>query len=114
MVLSDAQRQGLVPRNVAESVDTVAVRTRRSTLSPRPKFAACWQVWPTTASGMRGSWRCPDCAAGRSPAFRWSDVDLGAKTIAIAITNSKMSAGGWRTIRSQRPRGAVCRCPLGW
>jgi integrase len=92
MVLADAQRQGLVARNVAEHVDRITPPHRgvdtyteaevRQLLAgiAEDRLAHAWEL---ALSGLR---------RGEIAGLRWSDVDLDAKTLAVA--NNRVDAGG--------------------
>jgi integrase len=92
MVLADAQRQGLVARNVAEHVDPVAVSHRTvgtfseaevQTLLASIADARLAHAWELALSGLR---------RGEIAGLRWADVDLDART--LSITNNRVDAGG--------------------
>lgn len=91
-LLEDAQRQGLVPRNVAatvtrvassyESLDTFTPGEVKQFLSnlDDDRLAHAWHL---ALTGLR---------RGEIAGLRWSDVDLDAAT--LTITNNRVSAGG--------------------
>ncbi|MGV0581385.1 site-specific integrase [Mycolicibacterium elephantis] len=92
MVLADAQRQGLVARNVAEHLDPVAVRR---TEVPTYTEAEVEQILRTTANDRLGhAWELALCGLrrGEIAGLRWADVDLERKT--LSITNNRVDAGG--------------------
>src|SRR5271170_337391 len=108
MVLADAQRQGRVPRNVAEHVDRVAVEHQAvdtySEAEVRALQAAIaedriGQAWELALSGLR---------RGEIAGLRWSDVDLDSRTLTIA--NNRVSAGG-KTVEND-PKSATSRRTL--
>ncbi|WP_406817392.1 tyrosine-type recombinase/integrase [Mycobacterium sp. M23085] len=107
-VLDDAQRQGLVARNVAEHVDRVnrphkvvetyteaEVQKLLGVISD-DRLAHAWEL---ALSGMR---------RGEIAGLRWADVDLDAKT--LAIVNNRVSAGGV-TVEND-PKSATSRRTL--
>ena len=107
-VLADAQQQGMIPRNAAEHVDRVAAAHRDvdtyTELEVRSLLASIAtdrlaHAWELALSGLR---------RGEIAGLRWSDVDLGAKTIAIA--NNRVSAGG-KTVEND-PKSATSRRTL--
>jgi integrase len=108
MMLADAQRQGLVARNVAEHVDRVA-RPHRDvdTYSEEEvsKLLAALagdrlaHAWELALSGLR---------RGEVAGLRWADVDLDAKT--LTIVNNRVSAGG-RTVEND-PKSVTSRREL--
>jgi integrase len=92
MVLEDAQRQGLVARNVAEHVDRVARPHKEVDTYSEAEVAKLldaiaddWlaHAWELALSGLR---------RGEIAGLRWADVDLTAKT--LRIVNNRVSAGG--------------------
>jgi integrase len=108
MVLADAQRQGLVARNVAEHVDRIApphktidtytedeVQTLLAALAG-DRLAHAWEL---ALSGLR---------RGEVAGLRWVDVDLAGKT--LTIVNNRVSAGG-RTVEND-PKSATSRRTL--
>jgi integrase len=107
-VLADAQRQGLVSRNVAEIVDRVPepyksvdtytedeVRTLLAAIAD-DRLAHTWEL---ALSGLR---------RGEIAGLRWVDVDLDGKT--LTITNNRVSAGG--TTVENDPKSATSRRTL--
>jgi integrase len=91
MVLADAQRQGLVARNVAEHVDRITpphkgidtyteaeVQQLLAALAD-DRLAHAWEL---ALSGLR---------RGEIAGLRWADVDLEAKT--LAVSNNRVAAG---------------------
>jgi integrase len=108
MVLADAQRQGLVARNVAEHVDRVAAAHRDvdtyteeevQTLLAALAGDRLVHAWELALSGLR---------RGEVAGLRWADVDLDAKT--LTIVNNRVSAGG-RTVEND-PKSATSRRTL--
>jgi len=108
MVLADAQRQGLVTRNIAEHIAHVAVRhspvdtyTEEEVHSLLAAIAAdrIGHAWELALSGLR---------RGEIAGLRWSDVDLKAKT--LSIVNNRVSAGG--TTVENDPKSATSRRTL--
>jgi len=92
MVLADAQRQGIVARNVAEHVDPVAVGHR----SVDTYTEAEVQTLLASAAGDRlaHAWELALCGLrrGEIAGLRWADVDLEGRTLSIA--NNRVDAGG--------------------
>ncbi len=81
MLLADAQRQGLVARNVAEHVDRIAPPHRRidtyTEAEVRQLLGAIasdrlGHAWELALSGLR---------RGEIAGLRWSDVDLDAQDV---------------------------------
>ena len=108
MVLTDAQRQGLVPRNVAEHVDPVAaghraidtyteseVRTLIESIA-RDRLGHAWEL---ALCGLR---------RGEIAGLRWTDVDLDGGSLSIA--NNRVDAGG--TAVENDPKSAMSRRTL--
>lgn len=107
-VLADAKAQGLVGRNAAELVNRVAATHRdldtyteaevqellSATADDRLSHA-----WELALSGLR---------RGEIAGLRWSDCDLGGKTLSIA--NNRVSAGG-RSVEND-PKSASSRRTL--
>jgi integrase len=107
-VLADAQRQGLVSRNVAEHVDRVAAthtpldtytETEVGTLLSALGDDRLAHAWELALSGLR---------RGEIAGLRWSDVDLDGK--ALVIANNRVSAGG-RSVEND-PKSATSRRSL--
>jgi integrase len=108
MVLSDAARQGLVARNVAEHVDRVA-RPHKDVDTytedeVRRLLAAIGgdrlgHAWELALSGLR---------RGEIAGLRWADVDLDAKT--LTVSNNRVNAGG-KTVEND-PKSATSRRAL--
>lgn len=107
-VLADAQRRGLVARNVAEHVDRVnrphkVVDTY--TEDEVQQFLAALaddrlgHAWELALSGMR---------RGEIAGLRWQDVDLDART--LSIVNNRVSAGG--KVVENDPKSATSRRTL--
>jgi integrase len=92
MVLTDAQRQGLVARNVAEHVDSVALGHREVTTYTGAEVDALLRSIADDRIGH--AWELALCGLrrGEIAGLRWSDVDLGGKTLSIA--NNRVDAGG--------------------
>ncbi len=108
MVLADAQRQGLVSRNVAEHVDAVAVGYRSvdtyTENEVRTLLAAIaddrlGHAWELALCGLR---------RGEIAGLRWSDVDLDSKTLSVA--NNRVDAGG-KAVEND-PKSAMSRRTL--
>ena len=108
MVLADAQRQGLVVRNVAEHVDRVArphkdVETYTEDEVQQLLSAIAddrlGHAWELALSGLR---------RGEIAGLRWVDVDLDAKT--LTVVNNRVSAGG-KTVEND-PKSATSRRTL--
>jgi integrase len=92
MMLADAQRQGRVPRNVAERVDRVAVEHQDVDTYEEAEVLALLSAissdrighaWELALSGLR---------RGEVAGLRWIDVDLDGRVLTIA--NNRVSAGG--------------------
>jgi integrase len=92
LVLADAQRQGLVTRNAAEHVAHVTVKYRAVDTYTETEVTALLaaiaddrlgHAWELALSGLR---------RGEIAGLRWSDVDLDARTLAVA--NNRVDAGG--------------------
>lgn len=107
-MLTDAARQGLVSRNVAEHVDHVAVPhkpvdtyTEGEVLTLLAAIAGDWlgHAWELALTGLR---------RGELAGLRWADVDLDAKT--LSVVNKRVSAGG-RTVEGD-PKSATSRRTL--
>jgi integrase len=107
-VLADAERQGHVARNVAANIDRVAVPHKGintyTETEVRDLLAAIaderlGHAWELALSGLR---------RGEIAGLRWSDVDLGGKT--LSIMNNRVSAGG-RTVEND-PKSATSRRTL--
>jgi integrase len=92
MRLADAERQGLVARNVASHVDRVpAARMDVDTYTT----AEVSKLLASLASDrLSQAWELALCGLRRGEVcgLRWSDIDFGAKTLSIA--NNRVSAGG--------------------
>lgn len=108
MVLADAQRQGRIPRNVAEFVDRVASahqvidtysEAEVDTLLTALAKDRLGHAWELALSGLR---------RGEIAGLRWADVDLETKTLRIA--NNRVSAGG-KTVEND-PKSATSRRTL--
>ena len=108
MVLADAQRQGLVSRNVAEHVDAVAVRHRSvdtyteaevSTLLTSIAGDRLAHAWELALCGLR---------RGELAGLRWLDVDLDGRTLSVA--NNRVDAGG--KAMENDPKSAMSRRTL--
>jgi integrase len=108
MVLADAQRQGLVSRNVAGHVDAVAVRHRSvdtyteaevSTLLSSIAGDRLAHAWELALCGLR---------RGELAGLRWLDVDLDGRTLSVA--NNRVDAGG--TAVENDPKSAMSRRTL--
>jgi integrase len=108
MVLADAQRQGLIARNVAEHVDRVGrphqepdtyteeeVQTLLATIAG-DRLSHAWEL---ALAGLR---------RGEIAGLRWADADFDAKT--LTIVNNRVSAGG-RTVEND-PKSATSRRTL--
>jgi integrase len=108
MVLADAKRQGLVARNVAEHVERVdrphkdidtyseeEVRQLFSALAD-DRLAHAWEL---ALSGLR---------RGEIAGLRWADVDLEAKTVAVA---NNLVAAGSKTVEND-PKSETSRRTL--
>jgi integrase len=91
MLLADAQRQGLVARNVAEHVDRIEsphkgidtytddeVRELLAAIAD-DRLAHAWEL---ALSGLR---------RGEIAGLRWADVDLDART--LTVSNNRVAAG---------------------
>lgn len=108
MVLADAQRQGLVARNVAEHVDPVAVAHRVVDTYTEAEVA----VLLKSISGERlaHAWELALCGLrrGELAGLRWCDVDLDDKT--LAVTNNRVDAGG-KAVEND-PKSATSRRTL--
>jgi integrase len=108
MVLTDAQRQGFVARNVAEHVHSVAVGHRDVATYTAAEVDALLR---STADDRLGhAWELALCGMrrGEIAGLRWSDVDLGGKTLSIA--NNRVDAGG-RAVEND-PKSALSRRTL--
>ncbi len=108
MVLADAQRQGLVPRNVAEHVDPVAVGHR----SVETYTEAEVRTFLTSIADDRlgHAWELALCGLrrGELAGLRWADVDLDGKT--LAVVNNRVDAGG-KAVEND-PKSAMSRRTL--
>lgn len=107
-VLTDAQQQGLVPRNAAEHVDRVAAAHKTldtyTEAEVRTLLAAIagdrlGHAWELALSGLR---------RGEIAGLRWADVDLDGET--LSIVNNRVSAGG-RSVEND-PKSATSRRTL--
>jgi integrase len=114
MVLTDAQRQSLVARNVAEHVDSVAVGHREVATYTTAEVDALLSSIANDRIGH--AWELALCGLrrGEIAGLRWSDVNLGGKTLSIA--NNRVDAGG-KAVEND-PKSAmsrrICRCPIVW
>jgi integrase len=108
MVLSDAHRQGLVSRNVAELVQHVVVRHQDvSTYSESEVQKILGSIsddrlghaWELALSGLR---------RGEIAGLRWSDVDFEAKT--LTVMSNRVDAGG--AVSENDPKTATSRRTL--
>jgi integrase len=104
-VLADAQRQGLVSRNIGTLVDRVAqphkpVDTYSESEVQRLLVAISdhrlGHAWELALSGLR---------RGEIAGLRWADVDLHARILTIA--NNRVAAGG-RSVEND-PKSAASR-----
>jgi integrase len=107
-MLADAQRLGLVARNVAEHVDRVnrphkVIETYTESEVQQLLAALAddrlGHAWELALSGLR---------RGEIAGLRWTDVDLEAKT--LSVVNNRVSAGG-KTIEND-PKSATSRRTL--
>jgi integrase len=92
MLLADAQRQGLVERNVAEHVDPVAVGHRSVDTYTEAEVK---MLLASIADDRLGhAWELALCGLrrGEIAGLRWSDVNLDGKTLSVA--NNRVDAGG--------------------
>ena len=108
MVLADAQRQGLVPRNVAEHVDPVAGGHRSVDTYTETEVA---MLLASIADDRLGhAWELALCGLrrGEIAGLRWADVDLSGK--ALSVTNNRVDAGG--TAVENDPKSAMSRRTL--
>lgn len=94
MILADARHQGLVVRNVAEHVDTVAVGHKRIdtyTESEVETFLVAvaddrlGHVWELGLSGLR---------RGELGGLKWNDLVLDGDSPTLSVQNNRVSAGG--------------------
>jgi integrase len=108
MVLTDAQRQGLVVRNVAEHVDRIEVAhgdvDTYTEAEVQQLLAAIADDrlahgWELALSGLR---------RGEITGLRWADMDLDAKTLTVA--NNRIAAGS-RTVEND-PKSQTSRRKL--
>jgi integrase len=108
MVLADAQRQGLVARNVAADIDHIGVAHNPVDTYTAPEVQQLLtaitddrlgHAWELALSGLR---------RGEIAGLRWADVDLEAKTLTVA--NNRVNAGG-RTVEND-PKSATSRRTL--
>lgn len=92
MVLADAQRQGVVARNVAEHVDPVAVRHR--CIDTYAEVEVQTLLMSIEGDRLAHAWELALCGLrrGEIAGLRWLDIDLDAKT--LSITNNRVDAGG--------------------
>lgn len=108
MVLTDAFRQGLVSRNVAEHVDAVAVGHRAVDTYTESEV----QTLLKSIAGHRlgHAWELALCGLrrGEIAGLRWADVDLDAGSLAIA--NNRVDAGG-KAVEND-PKSAMSRRTL--
>lgn len=108
MVLADAQRQGLVARNVAEHVDSVAVGHRGVDTYTESEVA----TFLASIAGERlaHAWELALCGLrrGELAGLRWADVDLEGKTLSVA--NNRVDAGG-KAVEND-PKSATSRRTL--
>ncbi|BBY95188.1 integrase [Mycobacterium gallinarum] len=108
MVLADAQRQGLVTRNVAEHVDPVAVGHRSVDTYTEAEVRTL--LASIADDRLRHAWELALCGLrrGEIAGLRWSDVDLEAKTLSVA--NNRVDAGG-KAVEND-PKSAMSRRTL--
>lgn len=108
MVLADAQRQGLVSRNVAQLVQHVVVRHQDVSTYTEDEVRQILSsinddrlghAWELALSGLR---------RGEIAGLRWTDVDLDAKTLTVA--NNRVDAGG--TVSENDPKTQTSRRTL--
>ena len=108
MVLADAQRQGLVARNVAEHVDRFEVAhgdVHTYTEAEVQQLLAAIaddrlaHAWELALSGLR---------RGEIAGLRWADVDLDAKTLTVA---NNCVAAGRKTVEND-PKSETSRRTL--
>jgi integrase len=108
LVLADAQRQGLVSRNVAEFIDRVPEshknvdtygETEARTLLAAITDHRLAHAWELALSGLR---------RGEIAGLRWADIDLENKT--LSISNNRFAAGN-RSVEND-PKSAASRRTL--
>lgn len=107
-VLSDAQRQGLVVRNIAEHVDPVAISHRSvDTYTPAEVSSLLTSI---AGDRLAHAWELALCGLrrGEIAGLRWDGVDLDAKT--LSITNNRVDAGG-KAVEND-PKSAMSRRTL--
>ncbi|WP_256999867.1 Arm DNA-binding domain-containing protein [Mycobacterium intracellulare] len=92
MVLTDAQRQGLVPRNIAEHVDPVAVGHRAVDTYTESEVRTLLES--IAGDRLGHAWELALCGLrrGEIAGLRWADVDLEGANLSIA--NNRVDAGG--------------------
>jgi integrase len=92
MVLADAQRHGLVSRNVAEHVDAVAVGHRAVETYTEAEVRTLLES--IAGDRLAHAWELALCGLrrGEIAGLRWIDVDLDDKT--LSVTNNRVDAGG--------------------
>lgn len=108
MVLTDAHRQGLVARNVAELVLHVAARHQDV---PTYSESEVQQILASIADDRIGhAWELAlsGLRRGEIAGLRWSDVDFDAKT--LTVLNNRVDAGG--TVSENDPKTATSRRTL--
>lgn len=90
--LEDAQRQGLVPRNVAAHVDRVA--SKHDTLDTFTETAVRQLLSGLSTDRLAHAWHLAlsGLRRGEIAGLRWTDVDFDSGTLTIA--NNRVSAGG--------------------
>ncbi|KAA0086702.1 site-specific integrase [Mycolicibacterium sp. P9-64] len=108
MVLTDAQRQGLVARNAAAHVDPVAVSHRSVATYTEAEVQALLKS--SANDRLAHAWELALCGLrrGEIAGLRWLDVDLDGRTVSIA--NNRVDAGG-RAVEND-PKSAMSRRTL--
>jgi integrase len=105
MVLTDAQRQGLVARNVAEHVDPVAVGYR--SIDTYTEGEVQTLLKSIAGDRLAHAWELALCGLrrGEMAGLRWADVDLDGNRLSIA--NNRVDAGG-KAVEND-PKSAMSR-----
>ncbi len=108
MVLADAQRQGLVARNVAEHVDPVAVGHRSVDTYTEGEVATF--LASIVDDRLAHAWELALCGLrrGELAGLRWADIDLDGKS--LSVVNNRVDAAGHAV--ENDPKSATSRRSL--
>lgn len=108
MVLADAQRQGLVVRNVAEHVDPVAVGHRSVDTYTEGEVATF--LASIAGDRLAHAWELALCGLrrGELAGLRWADIDLEGKS--LSVVNNRVDAAGHAV--ENDPKSATSRRTL--